>query len=273
MTMTNGWTKEDQALYEARKGNTIAIIAVVVAIIAVFVGIIGILIALLSPEIRGALRLETQPPVVEVKCASTPSTCEEAKPSATKKTEPTPVIKLEPTPSESASPTDKIHYYPVDTRNDSGLDVREKKDISSNSVTYASEGSQVNVLYCEDENVVIDSRLGNWCRIIYEDKEGWAFGGYLGIQPDTAKRITSNDSNQRYRYIVDTRDDSGLNLRSSRDLDSDSLAFAPENREVKMIYCDEKTSIVEERDGRWCRVEYDNIQGWAWGWYLDKQPR
>ncbi|HEY0459124.1 MAG TPA: SH3 domain-containing protein [Pyrinomonadaceae bacterium] len=272
--MTNGWTKEDQALYEARKSNTIAIIAVFVGIIAVFVGIIGIFIALFSPEIRTALGREMQPSVVEVKCASSPSTCEEVKPSPTKKTEPTPDIELEPTPSKSVSPTDKIaHYSSVDTRNDSGLDVREKKDILSNSVTYASEGSQVNVLYCEDENVVIDSRLGNWCRIIYEDKEGWAFGAYLGIQPNTAKRITSNDSNQRYSYIVDTRDDSGLNLRSSRDLDSDSLAFAPENREVKMIYCDEETSIVEEREGRWCKVEYDNIQGWAWGWYLDKQPR
>lgn len=71
------------------------------------------------------------------------------------------------------------------------------------------------------------------------------------------------------RAVIDTKDDSGLNIRLNKSLRSQSVIFAPEGSEVEILYYDNEWMRINGRKGRWCRVNYKGREGWAWGWYLE----
>lgn len=155
--------------------------------------------------------------------------------------------------------------YFVDTRDNSGLYLRESKDINSGTVTFIPENGKLNLLFCTDEINEVNGREGKWCKVEANNVQGWAFDQYLNKKPEKTVSSTSPNS---YRYFVDTRDNSGLYLREDKDLESDSTIFVSENKEINLLYCDDELSYVKEREGRWCRVEYNNTEGWAWSLYL-----
>jgi len=69
-------------------------------------------------------------------------------------------------------------------------------------------------------------------------------------------------------FVVDTKDDSGLNLRESKDLKSAVIGFAPEGAQIDLLFCEDEQFVVNGRSGTWCRVRYGESEGWAWGWFL-----
>ena len=268
--MANGWTPaEIEALKVAKR-------ALFVGIIGVFFTAIGIATGLFPQEIRQFFGRKTDPLVVEVKCSANSSNCiDKITPAPTVKPKPVPTNNPTPAPLEESETAEEQspRYATVDTRNDSGLGIRKNMDAAAEVIVIVPEDDQVEVLFCDNKTVVVNARLGSWCRVRYEDNEGWTFGPYIGIYPQTTAIDGSNDSNDEFRYVVKTRNGSGLNLRRTKDLSSDSVAFAEEGEEVEMIYCEEELINLNERDGRWCKIQYDRVQGWAWGWFLDKRPR
>jgi hypothetical protein len=86
----------------------------------------------------------------------------------------------------------------------------------------------------------------------------------------TGNRI---DSETDAKYIVDTRNNSGLHLREEKSIASESVQYIPENEAVTFLGCeDEKTYVnsTDRRSGRWCRASYKGVEGWAWSGYLKK---
>lgn len=80
----------------------------------------------------------------------------------------------------------------------------------------------------------------------------------------TSKTTTGN-------YVVDTRNDSGLHLRAEKNIESKSMIYVPENEPISFLGCESKNTTVSPQDrrtGRWCRAEYNGVEGWAWGWYI-----
>jgi hypothetical protein len=83
--------------------------------------------------------------------------------------------------------------------------------------------------------------------------------------------VTTQFGTSTHRFFVETRDNSGLHLRSQKSLDSSSVVFAPEGSEVQILYFDNQQDKVKGRVGRWCRARYNGKEGWAWGWYLTER--
>lgn len=63
------------------------------------------------------------------------------------------------------------------------LNMRTGPTISSDIVLRIPDGTRVNVLYYDDTELFLEGKKGSWCRIRYEDQEGWVWGNYL----DTTK--------------------------------------------------------------------------------------
>lgn len=84
---------------------------------------------------------------------------------------------------------------------------------------------------------------------------------------------TGMDKNGK-SFVVDTRDDSGLYLRSEKDIKSEAVSYVPEGEAVIFRGCDPvmvKVNKTDRRYGRWCRAEYESVEGWVWGWYVREQ--
>lgn len=174
-------------------------------------------------------------------------------------------------PQTKDSNKKEIGTYIVDTQDDSGLHIRRNKNAQSESITRIPENERVIVLSSGN------NRKNQWLRVRYDGYEGWANGKYL-YREDSQNRSSSynnkaTNADESYRYFVDTRDDSGLYLKEEKDLESDHTTYVNENTEVKFIYWDDEYVIVNGREGRWCKVEHNGTEGWAWGWYLRKEHR
>lgn len=89
-----------------------------------------------------------------------------------------------------------------------------------------------------------------------------------GTEPEFCSVSTAETPTAQKVFVVDTRDDSGLNLRENKTLESFSVGFVPEGAKIEVLSCETEKSVIEGKTGNWCRARYGNAEGWAWGWYL-----
>jgi hypothetical protein len=66
----------------------------------------------------------------------------------------------------------------VDTDKDNLL-LRESPNTKSKIIIKIENYTYVDVLEIHPDTVTINQRKGNWTKILYNDKTGWVFGGYL----------------------------------------------------------------------------------------------
>lgn len=59
------------------------------------------------------------------------------------------------------------------------LNLRAEPNLSSEVVIKIPDSSAVNILYFDQEVLVLDGVAGKWCKVKYADKEGWVWGNYL----------------------------------------------------------------------------------------------
>lgn len=102
----------------------------------------------------------------------------------------------------------------------------------------------------------------------YAYVEGERIGNEWTNSPRNSGSVRSQFGTSTHRFYVETKNNSGLHLRSQKSLNSSSVVFAPEGSEVEILYFDEQQDRINGRQGRWCRARYDGKEGWAWGWYL-----
>ncbi len=70
----------------------------------------------------------------------------------------------------------------VTTKNNSGLHLRSEKSLNSSSVVFAPEGSEVIILYYDQQQMRVNGKAGRWCRARYNGLEGWAWGWHLDVR-------------------------------------------------------------------------------------------
>jgi len=68
----------------------------------------------------------------------------------------------------------------VDTEANS-LNLRTEADLTSKVVIKIPDSSTVEVLYFDEQVLVLDGSPGKWCKIKYADKEGWVWGNYVRL--------------------------------------------------------------------------------------------
>ncbi len=62
------------------------------------------------------------------------------------------------------------------------LNLRESPHLTAPVVIQIPDSSQVEVLYFDNEVLVLDGQTGKWCKVKYADKEGWVWGNYLVLE-------------------------------------------------------------------------------------------
>jgi hypothetical protein len=77
-----------------------------------------------------------------------------------------------------AAGAEKYKYVNAET----GLRLRNGRDVSSVVLQLIPFGERVQVLETTADEVTIDGVRGAWCRIDWNGKTGWAFGGFLAEQ-------------------------------------------------------------------------------------------
>ncbi len=70
---------------------------------------------------------------------------------------------------------------------------------------------------------------------------------------------------------VKTKQGSNLRLRSEPSDKSTILTQIPNSSQVKILREDNKEVIVNGEKGKWLKIEYEGIIGWAWGNFIVKQ--
>jgi len=61
------------------------------------------------------------------------------------------------------------------------LNLRSASNLASEVVIKIPDSSIVEVLYFDEEVLVLDGSPGKWCKIRYADKEGWVWGNYVNL--------------------------------------------------------------------------------------------
>lgn len=61
------------------------------------------------------------------------------------------------------------------------LNLRASSNIASNVVVKIPDSSIVEVIYFDEEVLVLEGEPGKWCKVRYADKEGWVWGNYVEL--------------------------------------------------------------------------------------------
>jgi len=61
------------------------------------------------------------------------------------------------------------------------LNLRSASNLNSDVVIKIPDSSIIEVIYFDEEVLVLDGEAGKWCKIRYADKEGWVWGNYVKI--------------------------------------------------------------------------------------------
>lgn len=64
-------------------------------------------------------------------------------------------------------------------RASSGLSLRQQPGINAERITLIPNEARVEKIETQSSVVVIDSIVGRWTKVKFQEKEGWAFGGFL----------------------------------------------------------------------------------------------
>ena len=63
---------------------------------------------------------------------------------------------------------------------------------------------------------------------------------------------------------------SGLKIRTETDVNSDILATIPYYEHLTILENNVKSDNIDGKNGHWCKVEYNNIIGYAWSNYIEE---
>lgn len=61
-----------------------------------------------------------------------------------------------------------------------------------------------------------------------------------------------------------------MNLRSEPSLVSNVVMRIPANSEVEVMFYDTKTYYLNGKAGKWCKIRYAGVEGWAWGNFIEE---
>jgi len=59
-----------------------------------------------------------------------------------------------------------------------------------------------------------------------------------------------------------------LNMRSEPNLSSSIIMKIPNKSRVSILYYDDIEYFLDGANGKWCRIQYNETEGWVWGNYL-----
>ncbi len=66
-------------------------------------------------------------------------------------------------------------------------------------------------------------------------------------------------------------EDDFVNLRDAASLSSNIIQKIPNEAEVNILYFDTNEYIWDGKMGKWCKVQYADLEGWVWGNYIIPQ--
>ena len=61
-----------------------------------------------------------------------------------------------------------------------------------------------------------------------------------------------------------------MNLRSEPSLVSNVVMRIPANSQVEVMFYDTKTYYLNSKAGKWCKIRYAGVEGWAWGNFIEE---
>jgi len=76
--------------------------------------------------------------------------------------------------------------------------------------------------------------------------------------------------NQGYPPARIQIESSYVNLREAASLSSNVIAKLPDSTLVRIMYYGTETFFLEGKQGKWCRIQYADKEGWVWGNFLQE---
>ncbi len=92
---------------------------------------------------------------------------------------------------ESQGTISSLESQLADCKNDDGytkgiietssptLNLRSEPSLESAILLKIPTQSTVSILYYDERELVLDGAMGQWCRVVYADQEGWVWGNYV----------------------------------------------------------------------------------------------
>ncbi len=135
----------------------------------------------------------------------------------------------------------------VNTQSGNGVNMRSGPDANA-EVVYAIPDNQ---------SVTIQKTIGNWAYVSFDGVEGWCSMDYLITEEAHSEQM------QDYlnRPAIVATESSGLRLRATPSLESDTIESMPKGSEVTIL----------RMEGDWAYVDYQGMSGWCASKYLEIQ--
>lgn len=157
----------------------------------------------------------------------------------------------------------------------SGLTLRNKPQESYFTTTLLPYNTIVDVLEQTDQIETHQGIMGKWYKVSYQNKQGYAFGGYLKIGTELSplqatapiEKIFDTDmQGVIQRALVNIK--GGLMLRKLPGTASESLLMIPQDEEVGILNFLKNTEVVEAQWGSWCKVRFRTQEGYLFSGFL-----
>lgn len=118
--------------------------------------------------------------------------------------------------------------------------------------------------------------MGRWYKASYLGKNGYVFGGYLNMgtvisSPELNGRTIEPIPNTHMqgvmqRALINVKN--GLILRKLPTTGSESIGIIAQGEEVGILQYLKTTEVVEEHWGNWCKVRYQQKEGYLFSGFL-----
>ena len=154
----------------------------------------------------------------------------------------------------AAAPEAEYLARVVATGSDGYLTLRDAPE-TRGRVTEMPHRLSVRVLGCREETIELEGAAGAWCRVRVPAREGWLFDAYLA-------------SGGAATHTVDANDFLALRTEPAVDRGRQTLRLLP-GTPVTVTEC-LAMSTVGEKVGRWCRAGVGEMEGWAFGGFLER---
>lgn len=157
----------------------------------------------------------------------------------------------------------------------SGLTLRNRPQESYFTTILLPYNTIVDVLEQTDQIETHQGVMGKWCKVSYQNKQGYAFGGYLKIGTELSplqatapiEKIFDTDmQGVTQRALVNVK--GGLMLRKLPGTASESLVMIPQGEEVGILTFLKNTEVVEAQWGSWCKVRFRAHEGYLFSGFL-----
>ncbi len=135
----------------------------------------------------------------------------------------------------------------------SGLKMRDKPIIGGKFIAKIPFGESVTIKDEDEEELIIEDIKGKWTEVIWKDKVGWVFGGFLTETEISEVFITALN---------------GLNMRKLPSVDGILITNIPYSSKVYIVEEKEEIEKINDVEGHWTQVIWKDKTGWVFGGYL-----